>query len=316
MAFRKAAPPAVEGVNFGDDSMYSGGLGLPEGDYALEFFTQMFQPTKRDGSATGDSFLAVMLNAYPLAGGDPIEHAINMGRNAKESFVPTPDGKGIAAIPGTAGTFSDQSNWGIFRKSMIDCGLPKGVLTNSFTTIDGIHVHIQNIPEPEGRKEMRERNRGKTGEAAGDQKADDRVRFISVVTEIKEDGKPWEGTGGLPDGTEAPASPAPKVAPKAAAKPGPRAVAPVATEPAAADEADIEQAALAGITAVLSVPANANGIVKLKLRTGTFTAVKTAAGDDMAQAVQDTYMNDDKALKGLLGQLGYALNGQQVVPQS
>jgi hypothetical protein len=267
----------------------------------------MFQPTKQDGSNAGDAFLAVMLNCYPLAGGEPLEHAVSMGQKAKNAFVPSADGKGLAPVPGGTGGLSDQSNWGIFLKSMYDCGLPQGTFTNSLTTLDGVHVHVQNIPEPEGRKEMRARN--KTGEAGGELK-EDRARFISVVTEIKDDGKPWEGTGGLPDA----AAPKPKVGPKGIVK-GAAKAAPAPVADAGGDD-DIEQAALAGITSVLEQPANANGMVKLKLRTGTFTAIKAAAGDDMAQAVQETYFSDDKTLNGLLGQLGYVLKGLQVVPQA
>jgi hypothetical protein len=297
----------VEGPSFGDLAFYAGSLGLPEGDYAVEFFTQMFQPTKQDGTSVGDPFLAVMLNCYPLAGGEPVEHAVSMGQKAKNIFVPSADGKGLAPVPGGSGSLSDMSNWGIFLKSMYDCGLPQGVFTNSLATLDGIHVHVQNIPEPEGRKEMRARNR--TGESTGE--PDTRTRTISVVTEIKEDGKPWEGTGGLPTAGTLPTK---KAGPKGIVKAAPAAAAPVAE--AEGGEADVEQAALAGVTSVLEQPANANGMIKLKLRTGTFTAVKAAVGDDMAQAVQETYFGDDKALNGLLGQLGYALKAGQVVPQS
>jgi hypothetical protein len=293
----------VEGPNFGDLSFYSGGLGVPEGDYAIEFGTQLFQPTKRDGTNAGDSFLAVMLTLYPLAGGDLIGHAISMGQKAKNAFMPSADGKGLAPIPGGTGSLSDMANWSIFLKSLYDCGLPQGVFTNSLAPLDGIHAHIQNIPEPEGRREMRARNR--TGEAATEV-TQDRARTILVVTEIKEDGKPWEGTGGIPTG-DAPT----KAAPKAAAKAAPKAVAKEAPASESTGDEDVEAVALQGISTVLE--SNPNGLPKLKLRTGTFAAVKAATNDDMAQAVTETYFSDDASLNAVLGQLGYAVKAGQIV---
>jgi hypothetical protein len=92
---------------------------------------------------------------------------------------------------------------------MYDCGLPEGIFTNDLSVLDGIHVHTQNILEPEDRKGFG----SQTGEVAEER----RSGLVPVVTEIKEDGKPWEGTGGIP---EAAATPAPvKAGPKAVVKP-------------------------------------------------------------------------------------------------
>lgn len=316
MAIRRAtapppAPPAAEGVAFGSLGFYSGGFDLPESDYAMEHSVQMYQPRKKDGSAVGSPFLAVVLTAYPLSGGEPVQHEISMGAKAALSFVPNETGKGLLPVPGgPSASLSDQTNWGIYLKSLYDSGLDVGIFTNDLTVLDGIHVHTQNIPEPESRKQLR----SQTGEAAMQGAPEARTRNITVVTEIKDDGKPWEGTGGLPDG-QAKAAPAkakatPVAAPAAVRRP---VAVPVAAATEDVTEQDIEDAALQGITSVLEQEKNANGCSKLMLRTGTFGHVEKAISNDMAQAVTDTYFGSDATLSTLLSKLGYSVSGAKIV---
>lgn len=322
MAVRRAAapPPQAGGsVNFGDDNFYSGGLGLAEGDYALGFHTQMFQPTKQNGTPVGTPFLCVMMTAYPIDAngaliGEPAEHPLGVGRKAHESFVPSADGKGFDAVPGGPATgMNDMTNWSIFRKSMRDCGLPDGVLANDLSVIDGIWVHTRNVPEPEGRKDLR----SQTGEAAlgGAGQDNNRSRTVPVVTEIKANGKPWEGTGGIPGETKA-ATPARKAAQPAAVVG--RRIAPAA-QPAPGngqDEVSQEElmnAALEGLTDFLVKPANANGVTKIALRAGGFTELAKKHGEDMASAVIDTFFGDDAALNSVINQLGYKTFGPRVI---
>ena len=312
-------PPAGGSVNFGDDSFYFGGLGLPEGDYAMTFHTQMFQPTKRDGTPSGQPFLAVMATAYPLNGGDPHEMPLSCGRKSHESFVPSADGKGFDAVPGGSSVgMNDSTNWAIFRKSLVNCGLPAGLLSNDLSVIDGIWVHTQNVPEPEERKQLR----SATGEAALQAAADNsRPKLIPTVSEILEGGKPWEGGGGIPAEGQTVAPPARTVArPVATARPAavaarrPVAVAPQAPveEAEGASDEDIAVAALNGCTEHLSKPANAKGCTRLALRTGCFSAISKSQGEDMASAVLETYFNSDDALNVILGQLGYKVAGGSV----
>lgn len=310
-------PPPAESVNFGSLGFYSGGgLGLPEGDYAVAYTVEMFQPTKKDGTTVGEPFLCVMGEFHPLTGGDPVQHPISMGQKAKLSFVPNDTGKGLVAIPGgPAANLNDSTNWGMYLKSLYDSGLPEGIFTNDLSVLDGMHVHTQNIPEPESRKQFR----SQTGEAAMSGGQPERTRMVPVVTEIKEDGKPWEGTGGLPEAE--PAAPVAKAAARVAPKAAPvaRKAAPVAVvEPSAeVGEDDIKDAATNGVVDVLQRDEFQNGTTKLKLRTNTFAAVKKAfgkeLGDDMGNAVLETYFTSDANLNVILGPLGYKIQGGNVV---
>lgn len=307
---RRAAtpPPAPVGVNFGALNAYSGGFTLPEGDYALDFNVIMHQATDKGGNAKGLARLGVMLTAYPLRGGEPMEQFLSMGSKAAESFAPDPEtGKGLVAVAGGAGgNLNNKTNWFLFLKSLYDCGLPEGIFTNDFSVLDGIHVHTQNIPEPEDRKGFQ----SQTGEAAGEER---RSGLVPVVSEIKDDGKPWEGGGGIPE-AGAPAVVA-KPAVKQGVKPGLVARKPVPVPVAVEEEAgeDTDDVATAAVNAVSAVLEKApNGLTKVKLRVDVFKAITDA---DMKQAVTDAYFSSDDALNGLLGQVGYVIKGVQVVPQ-
>lgn len=327
---RRPAPtaPPVEGVSFGDLGMYAAGGGLPEGDYALEFTVQMYQAQDKTGASRGPARLGVMITASSLTdpAAEPRMQFYSMGSQADKSFAPNPEtGKGVVLVPGgPASTFNNSTNWAIFLKSLYDCGLPVGIFTNDLTALDGIWAHLTNIPEPEERKGFQ----SKTGEAAEER----RPGTIAVVSEIKEDGKPWEGTGGVPQAeapTPAPAARvlprkalAPKAAPVAAktaapaapARPAPRAGArPAApTAPTEMSEEDVATAAANGIAAVLEKAENANGCTKLLLRTGTFKAVSAADGEDMANVVLETFFGSDANLNLVLEPMGYISAAGQI----
>lgn len=309
---RRTPPPAPSaGVNFGDLGFYTAGGGLPEGNYALEFNALMYQAVTQQGVNRGAPRLGVMVTAHSLTDptADPRTQFYSMGSNADKSFAPREDGKGIVPVAGAVGTSLNMStNWAIFLKSLYDCGLPQGILTDDFSTIDGVWAHLHNIPEPEERKGF---GGSKTGEVAEERRAG----TIAVVSEILDDGKPWEGSGGF----EQPAAPAP-VAPPAArrgvvqvapAKVGPKAVAkPAPVEAPVEDEDAVMTAAINGATAVLEK--NPNGCTKLVLRTGTFKAVNEAEGAEVAQSVIDTFFGDDAALSSVLNQIGYKIVGTMV----
>ena len=299
----RRAAPAV-GFNFGDLSGYSSGGVLPEGDYVWKDLTvQMFQGTKTDGSSAGPARLGVIITLAPLAGGEDVTQFYSFGSKAHESWAPNPEtGKGIVAVPGGPGTPPNAStNWAVLVKSLADSGLPNGVLSDDLSVLEGMHVHMANIPEPAERKGFM----SKTGEAA----VEDRPRTIAVVTEIKDDGKPWEGTGGIP---EAKAATKPNGSARAAATPKAtptRAVAPTQAASASPSD-DVESAAINGVSAVLEK--NPNGCPKLLLRTSTFKAVQEATNQATASKVIDAYFKSDADLNGLLGPLGYVLAGGQV----
>lgn len=309
-----AAPPAVEGFNFGDMDLYAGGFTLPEGEYALEFDVRMHAGTKADGTPAGAARLGVMLTAHPLRGGEPVNQFLSMGGSAHLSFAPNPaTGKGVVVVPGGAGANpNNKTNWFLFLKSLYDCGLPKGIFTNDLTTIDGVWVRTQNMPEPEERKGF---GGSKTGEV---QQEERKPGLVPLVSEIIDGGKPWEGSGGF-DFTPAAAAPpavrpaARVAAPAAAAVRRPVAVAPPApVAEVAADDADVFTAAINGATDVLTK--NPAGVTKLLMRTGTFKAVNEKQGAEMAQAVIDSYFGSDDLLNTVLGQLGFAVVGTSIKP--
>jgi len=310
MAVNRASLPVAEGINFGDLGMYVAGGGLPAGDYILFFDVCMYQAKNQQGANQGPPRLGVQLSAFPLD--SPVaenkkEQFYSMGSNADKSFAPNPEtGKGVVAIPGAAGqTLNHSTNWAILLKSLYDSGLPQGIFTNDLSVLDGIHVHMEQQDEPEERKGFQ----SQTGEAAGEMNANRGPKKIAVVTEIKDDGKPWEGTGGIPEA--APAKPAAKVNGKpAAAKPvaKPAAAAPV---PAGADaDEDLLIAAQNAVSAVLGNAKFAAGCTRVMLRTQTFAEGKKAPGNDaQANAILKAYFATDDALNELLGPLGYTLVG-------
>lgn len=314
---RRAAAPIAEvaGINFGDLDMYSGSILIPPGPYALEFTIQMFQGQDKQGQSKYGARLGAMVTAHSLTdpdrqGENAYKQFYSMGTDAHKSFQPNSEtGKGLVAVPGgAASTLPGSTNWGIFLKSLYDSGLPKGVFMGDISVLDGVHVVMAHIPEPEERKGFT----SSTSEMAGEQRGN---KMVAVVSEIYDDGKPWEGKGGIPSGTTAaaPAKTAPKVTPIV------KNSLPAAAEPVA-DDADVFTAAINAATEVFSSinPAtkksNAEGMTHLAFRTSTFTQVKKTHGDDMAQAVADTYFANLDAANSLLNQLGYGSNGTMVKP--
>lgn len=300
---------ATAGVNFGDnDAFYVGGGAVPEGDYALEFGIQMHSGFKAGNN--NPPRLGTMVTAHDL--NDPGTQAkqffLGWGKNSEKSFVPNAAGTGVDPVPGgPAMTVNDSTNWALFRKSLYDCGLPKGVFTEDISVLNGIHVHLQNIPEPESRKNMA--SSAQTGEVQQERMGSGTV---PVVSEIKDDGKPWEGTGGFDFQTAAVAPVAKavsKVAPKTAAKP----VAKAAPVEEAVDNEDVQTAAVNAISAVLE--AKPAGLARLLLRTETFKHANKSDGVDMAQTVLKTYFENDNDLNGLLGQLGFQVANDKVTPK-
>ncbi len=321
------APPAVEGPNFGERSFYSSGFLLPKGQYALYFAAIMFQPERGQTPPR----LGIEVTAYDLTN-PATEHKqfYSMGQNADKSFMPNPDtgGKTLLPVPGgPASGMAGMTNWSVFLDSLYNAGLPEGVFTNNLTAIDGVWVNIDHEPEPSERKNFK----SKTAEGGAQQQQSNVQRNIAVVTDILDGGKPWEGTGGIP---AAPAAPAPAAArPAAVARPAaapaarPAAVAPTpirrapAPAPApvvaaaadtAGEEAEIKTAAIAVMSDLLgSTP---QGMSKLLFKNNTFKGVQAAYGDDMAQAVLDSFFVSDDALTGVVGELGYGLKGPMVAP--
>lgn len=298
---KTAAPAASPISGLLTRSFYSGGFTLPEGKYALTFIVGF---EKQKEGANYAARLGVHITAHPLSGGEPMEQFLSMGSTAAKSFAPDPETqKTVVAIPGAVGgTLNNKANWFIFLNSLFECGMPE--LKGGFEEIDGIHVHTGLVPEPEDRKGFG----AKTGEAA-QEKEDQKPRqggMIPVVIEILDSGKPWEGTGGVPDETAAPAAPT-KVVGKIAPKTAP--AAPAAPAAAPAGDEDVLAAAGNGMSAVLGKLKAKETISLLKLKTSTFREVNAAAGGEMGQRVQTEIFGNSDVTNSVLGELGYKLEG-------
>lgn len=325
-----ATPAADNRVSFGDDTFYSaGGGGIPEGRYTTYYDAVLHQYEKQDGTKVGPEFLAVRVAAYSLDNfnpdAEPLIGYYSMGSKAILSFMPNADdeGKSLLAVPGGPATgLNDSCNWNLYRKSLRDSGMPDGVFTNDLRAIDGTWVHIVHVPEPENRKTMAAR----TGEAQPEERAN---RTIAVVTEILENGSPWEGTGGFPEaapavapakvtrmparpGATAPKASAPPAAAPARRAPGRAPAPPPPTAESPVEDDDLLAAAQTAAAAVIET--SPNGVPKLVLKTGVFKAAGKTNGNETAQKILDTYWVDDNTLSGLLGTLGYKIDGPRVVP--
>lgn len=291
------------GFNFGNLSGYSAGGGLPEGDYCLNnVHIKMNQSIDAQGVKRGEARLSVMITFIPLTGdGDELEKAYSLGSKAHLSWVPRADGKGIEPVVGGPGTPPNNgTNWALFVKSLLDSGMPEDVLKDDVSALSGTWVHMQNVPEPEERK-------GFAQAATGEAGLDSRPKTVAIVSEIKENGKPWEGSGGVPEG-------------KAASKPNGTLAAtpkssstttPAKSSPSTTNE-DATEAAQAAITEVLEK--KPEGMNKLMLKTSTFKVVNENFGQEMAQKVTNEVFGNEKALGAVLGAIGYRLDGANVKP--
>lgn len=305
------AAPARELVNIGDLAMYVGGASVPEGNYALGFTVQYEQATERYTPKVPR--IGFLLTCHPLDGGETKTKFLSMGTKAHEVFAPDPDtGKGVVIVPEPKGPaiISPMSGWGIFLKSMYDCGLPIGIFTNDVTSLDGVHVHLANVPEPEERKGF-----AKTAISEVDEeirKGNSMTLNVTEIIGLGEGGTPWEGGGGIPD-VAAPKPTKPNgsagVAKPVVNKGIAKAIAPA---PAAISDEDLQEAAQAGVADVLGQEANANGAFAVAIRTGTFKYVNQNYGEDVAQAVS-TFLLQDENLDGIAQLLGYTLKGKRVV---
>lgn len=327
-----AAPVAKNYVSFGSLDFYSGSRQIPEGDYAVEFNWQNFQPKKQDGTPAGASRLVVMASHYNLLGGAPIEFPLGVGEKTHESFQPDPDNpKCLLAVPGGPGqSISKMSNWAIYLNSLYfpvsepEAGMPQGILDNDFSVIDGIHLHVKMEPEPEMRKNM---PKSATAELQGEERKGNGL--VPMVMQILEGGRPWEGGGGFPEEgvpaaapvaapvRRAPAAPARPVA-AAPAKPAAKAPArPAAAAPAPVAASGVDENLLASATMAAAdvLAANPTGLERAAFRMELFKILqKGAGGPAEANAIVKPLFASDAALNQLTQPLGFTADSGNILP--
>jgi hypothetical protein len=321
MAVRKVngAASQYEVANFEDDSLYTGAAFVPEGDYALEGEFVMYRG--RDGKRP--EYLAVKVTFHPL--GDPegkdLEQFYSMGKKAHLSVRPHPENpKVLVRVPnGPAVTFNNSTNWFFFLHSLKSAQMPPGTLGSDISGMDGAWAHVQNIPEPAERADMKNNDLAE-GESDAPAAGPRRPQMIPVVGFFLDGQTPWEGGGGLEDfsayvpaGEAAPAGRA--IA--AASKPNGKAVIVPAKKPAAppAEEATSEEAVDIAMLAigeyVGKVP---TGGTTVGLQSSVFKYVSAHHGDDKAQEVQVSCIKDAAVLADLLAAVGYEAKGVKIIP--
>ncbi len=260
-------------------------------------------PTKKDGTLVGPAKLAVRIQMDPVNGyqqgeepRQPVHYS--MGTAAHLTYQPDPEtGKSLVLVPGgPAAPLYESTNWYILFKSLLDCGMPENV-GDDVSVLEGIIVHVVSVPEPEERKGFRV----STSEMQPEQKE----RKIPVVMEIKS--APWME-----------AAPAPRVAPKIAPSPAVKAALVQAKAPApkvngkapapAPDEGGENRTSLLNAVAQF-LETSPNGAKRAVLR---LACVKLLADNPSKAEILNEYFSDDEALGGVLGEIGYKMEGDSV----
>jgi hypothetical protein len=291
--------PTHDSVNFMDMGFYMGGFLVPQGNYVItDVVTRLFKGEKQPA---GSEKLGVQITFIPL--NDPRQESkkeqfYSMGGSTHLSFMPSPDGSGIVAIPNAPSQNAPNStNWAILLKSLYDCGLPIGICTNSVKPLEGTWVYVTHIDEPEERSQFQ----SNTSEV---QTRSNIRKKIAVIGEILDGGKPWEGSGGWPDkpvAVNGHAAPLAHVAPPAPA--------------AGVDLSDVRTSALNAISDVLEAEAKAGKLqtARIALRNGVFNNLMPKLGEAGAGAVLAQVFDAPGVLNTVLGDLGMKVAGAMIV---
>lgn len=306
MAPYKKPTQAAQLVDFGDpeSDVYSQSFDLPEGDYVWsDIDVRMWSGFNAEKSQNATPRLGVMITVVPLKQPDAEPRMVfySMGTKAAESFAPDPDtGTGIIATGQGTGKLPPNTNWIILIKSLLSAGLPKGIFTNDVSVFKGLHAHMALVPEPAERGSYK----AATGEAP-EQEEKKYARSISIVTEILDGGKPWEGTSAArkPNG-----APKPTIVKSVAKVNQPEPV-------AEAEDEDVKTAAMGSFAEVISKNPPNKPLTKAMFRVNVSKEViKTYSDQDMVDAVASTYLDNEEALGALLGELGYHVAGLMIKP--
>lgn len=303
--------------DFGSLENYSAtGGGLPPSKYAMFFEFVMRTPQDKQGNAKGATHLSAKALCYDLVkpGDEPREQFWGMGKKAHESWLPDPeDPKRLVAVEGgPGGGLDNRTNWYIFLKSMYDAGLPNGTLADevgpTIAALDGVWVLTGEVPEPAERQGMS--SGAASGEVAG---APRQLGKIAVVVDFVDEGKPWEGGGGMPKVGKAAAAKATTGKPvaKKKADPEPEEEAEPETETDGIDLASVAESALSEV-----LGKNENGMSRLKLKIESLKVANKKFGEEAGTNFVDAYFpaNDPKfkLLSGVLGELDFQLVGSDV----
>lgn len=293
MALVKAKAKTVKHIAIGALATYAGGFSIPEGNYVVNHEGMLYKPEKSEGEAR----LGVMVTFSPADGGEDKTKFFSMGSNAKKAFMvdPDSDGKCFMEVPGSEGTgnLPDSTNWSLYLQSIYNAGMPEDHFVASLEAIDGITVHIQEVPEPKGRASFAKN----TGDAEEGPRRENKVPIVTevlVAPWIEEEEKPKKGA--------APAAKPTLVKGKAKAEV-------VEEEEEEAEEegdVDIADAATSIVTDLLT--ASPDGLAKLKIRTGVLSAAKKKHDEETADKIIAHLFQTKDGLDKALAAVGYKLN--------
>lgn len=324
--------PAKKYFDFANVDNYTetGGFALPKGRYCMFFDFILHTPMDKQGTVKGDTKLALRASCYDPADPtiEPKEAIWGMGKKAHNMYLPDPDDpKRLVPVIGqdgkeATGQLDTRTNFFIFFKSMLDCQLPVDKMYDdegfpTLANIDGIWMDTEQADEPESRKEM-----GKvqaTGQVAPEPR---KPMKITVCVNIPDEGKPWEGTGGMPEAAapakpKAPVKPAPKAPakPTAPARPQPPAKrpAPPVAEPEpepgdGEDQAELGTIALDIISDVLGIEGFQDKISTMKMQVEVIKAAKKKfKSDEMGTAIVAEYFSPEGGgdREAILNSIGY-----------
>lgn len=167
-------------------------------DVDVTFTECLFEEFDYNGKA--DTAVPALKVVMDVAGDENIQY-YSMGR--LQDWIPSEDGKQLLSV-GTATSIRLSSNGGILLKSLVDSGFPGDKLGDDISILNGLQVHMIQVPEPQrGMKKTKEQEEKETKFGP---------KTILVVSEVQV--LPWEKK--KPAGAGAKKKPAGKAKPKAA----------------------------------------------------------------------------------------------------
>lgn len=188
----------------GDLNNYTGGGGLPEGDYAI-WYDYFIRSQGADGKPLrGGASLCVRGTCYNLAdpSAAPVEAFWGLGKGALKSFVPDPASdtgfgcKKLKLAPNAVSSnMNNLTNWLVYLENAYNAQLPKGFLLDDLSAIDGTWQRITHVDPPAARQNLKSRQ---TSEYQGEE-GDSGPQKVAVPALFHAGGRRWLGEpGGLP----------------------------------------------------------------------------------------------------------------------
>lgn len=291
----------VKHASFGSlSSLVASGFSIPEGNYKLTFECKLWAPEKSNFPAS----LGVMVSFEdPDGEKEPKEKFYSFGRKVHEAFMvdPKSGGKKIKEIPGKEGNFPDGTKWSILLNSLYNAGLPEGHFVDDISVLDDLVGHVHEELEPE--------DWSKIQKSTGDAEAKPKQRgTIAVVTEFID--PPWEKGGKKKSKPPVKGKAEPE---EEEEEEDEKPVKKATKKGAKSEEEELAETATELVKTVLE--ANEEGMAKIRFRAALVPLAKKALKDDeeLVDALTDFLFSDDDNLIAILDQVGFELDGKNIV---